>query len=250
MHFQELQRSDTRLQCDKTDLNCVTASGQSLEILVEAQVVLKILGFSWKWKFLVSANLTGSPILGADIISKSRVVMDLARDKCHFDFQPRIKIPFCRRRGYTWCAARAAFSKRFPQIKTGHLSGPQRSMLESLMRRYPDVLSERLGLTTLIEYDIHVLDKTPIRLPPYRLPPPPKIRYLREHLKTLLREGVIEPSNSHYSSPMFLVPKSGVTFRPVVDFREFNKRILVESVPLPDVHAAFDWFKDATVLPL
>jgi hypothetical protein len=229
-----------------TDLNCVTASGQSLEILEEAQVVLKILGFSWKWKFLVSANLTGSPILGADFITKSWMVMDLARAKCHSDFEPRIKIPFCRRRGYSWCAARAALSKSFPQIKTGHLLGPQRSMLESLVRWYPDVLSERLGLTTLIEYDIQVLDKTPVSLPPYRLSPP-KMRYLREHLKTLLREGVIEPSNSHYSSPMFLVPKSDGTFRPVEDFRALNKRILVESVPLPDVHAAFDWFKDATV---
>jgi hypothetical protein len=46
---------------------------------------------------------------------------------------------------------------------------------------------------------------------------------------------------------MFLVPKSGATFRPVVDFRALNKRILVESVPLSDLHAAFDWFKDATV---
>jgi hypothetical protein len=44
-----------------------------------------------------------------------------------------------------------------------------------------------------------------------------------------------------------LVPKSKESFRAVVDFRELNKRISVESMPLPDVHAAFDWFTDVKI---
>jgi hypothetical protein len=44
---------------------------------------------------------------------------------------------------------------------------------------------------------------------------------------------------------MFLVPKAGGEFRPVVDFRALNKRISIESVPLPDVHSAFYWFEKA-----
>jgi len=50
-------------------------------------------------------------------------------------------------------------------------------------------------------------DKTPVRLHPYRLSPP-KMQYLKEHIKTLIR-GVIEPNLSNYSSPMFLVPETG-----------------------------------------
>ena len=37
--------------------------------------------------------------------------------------------------------------------------------------------------------------------------------YLREHIKKLLREDVIEPSFSNYSNPMFLVPKSAGGYR-------------------------------------
>jgi hypothetical protein len=46
---------------------------------------------------------------------------------------------------------------------------------------------------------------------------------------------------------MFLVPKGKDGFRAVVDFRALNKRIAIESIPLPDVHAAFDWFVNAKV---
>jgi hypothetical protein len=44
---------------------------------------------------------------------------------------------------------------------------------------------------------------------------------------------------------MFLVLKSGGEYRAVVDSRALNKRIAIESVPLPDVHSAFHWFAKA-----
>jgi transposase InsO family protein len=71
------------------------------------------------------------------------------------------------------------------------------------------------------------------------------MQHLRLQVNQLLRDGVIEPSSSHYSSPMFLVPKQGGDYRAVVDFRLLNKRIAIESVPLPEVHSAFHWFARA-----
>jgi hypothetical protein len=44
---------------------------------------------------------------------------------------------------------------------------------------------------------------------------------------------------------MFLVPKSDDGYRAVVDFRALNKRIAIESVPLPEIHSAFHWFSKA-----
>jgi len=95
-----------------------------------------------------------------------------------------------------------------------------------------------------MEYEIHLIDKTPVRLPPYRLSLP-KIQYLREHIMTLVRNGVIEPSLFNYSSPMFLVSKTGGAYRAVVDFRMLNKHISIDSMPFPDVHSAFHWFAKA-----
>jgi hypothetical protein len=97
----------------------------------------------------------------------------------------------------------------------GKLSSQQKK-LEELINQYPDVLSQELGLTQLMEYDIQLLDKTPVQLAPYRLSPS-KMQYLRGHIKTLLKEGVIEPSPLNYSSPMFLVHKSAGVYSAVVD---------------------------------
>jgi len=105
----------------------------------------------------------------------------------------------------------------------GKLSASQQGKLEKFISQYPDMLNEELGLTRLMEYEIQLLDNTSVRLAPYRLAPP-KIHYLREHIKRLLREGVIEPSFSNYSSPMFLVPTSAGGYRALVNFRVLNKR--------------------------
>jgi hypothetical protein len=47
---------------------------------------------------------------------------------------------------------------------------------------------------------------------------------------------------------MFLLPKPEGAYRAVVDFRVLNKRIAIESVPLPDIHSAFHWFATAKYL--
>jgi hypothetical protein len=78
-----------------------------------------------------------------------------------------------------------------------------------------------------MEYDIQLLGNSPVGLSPYRLAPP-KIQYLRQRIKKLLREGVIETSFSNYSNPYFLVPNSAGCYSEVVDFRVLNKQIAVE----------------------
>jgi hypothetical protein len=44
---------------------------------------------------------------------------------------------------------------------------------------------------------------------------------------------------------MFLVPKPDGEFRAVVNYRSLNKKIAIETVPLPDTHSAFHWFAKA-----
>lgn len=95
-----------------------------------------------------------------------------------------------------------------PQVLKDKLSPSQRGKLELLIPQYPDALTENLGLTHLRECEIQLLEATAVRLAPYRLARP-KIHYLWEHTKMLLRDGVIEHSLSSYSSPIFLVPKPG-----------------------------------------
>uniref|UniRef100_A0A1B6EN58 RNA-directed DNA polymerase n=2 Tax=Cuerna arida TaxID=1464854 RepID=A0A1B6EN58_9HEMI len=68
---------------------------------------------------------------------------------------------------------------------------------------------------------------------------------LRGIIDELLKNGVIEPSCSSYASPAFLVPKPNGKSRMVLDYRKLNAKIEIDSVPLPDLHSAFDWFGKA-----
>ena len=116
-HFQSMRRGDPKLQLLENEVTCVTASGQSLEIVGEVQVPLKIHGFSWTWMFLVSRRLRSQPILGADFISKTKIVLELGRQRCYFAFAPSVTIRFRQGNYHTSCSLTRPISTRSPKYK-------------------------------------------------------------------------------------------------------------------------------------
>ena len=185
-------------------------------------------------------KLRGAPILGADFMCTTKLVLDFVGSSAHFAFAPQKVIRLVQRKGAVSCFQTGALTDKLSNVMCGKLNVSQKHRLDTLIQGYPDVLTSKLGLTILLEYEIQLVDNKPVRLAPSRLATP-KMQYLRRHINQLL-DGVIEPSCSHYSSPMFLVPKPGGEFCAVVDFRLLNKRIAIESVLLPDIHSAFHWF--------
>jgi len=47
-------------------------------------------------------------------------------------------------------------------------------------------------------------------------------KYLEKQVQEWLKMGIVQPSTSHYNSPMFLVPKKDRGVRVVQDFRALN----------------------------
>jgi len=131
--------------------------------------------------FMVSRRLRSQPILGADFISKTKMVLELGRQMCYFAFAPSDIVRFRQDNFYTSCSLTRSLSTSVPHVQTGKHSSGQRAHLESLIKRYPDVLSDTFVLTHLMQYKIQLSDITPVRLPPYRLSPP-KMQYLREDI--------------------------------------------------------------------
>jgi hypothetical protein len=172
------------------------------------------------------------------------MVIDLSGGCVIFKFSPQDRLPLAMLVSAGPCLQVQMPDLSLSRCHVGHLSREQCAQIQEVIVRYPDVLTSRLGLTRLLQYEIILKDTRPVKLPPYRLAPP-KMKFLREQIKKLLDEGVIELSASTYSSPMFLVPKVPNNFRAVVDYRLLNQRIEVESTPLPDIHSAFNWFAKA-----
>jgi hypothetical protein len=224
----------------------VTASSGLLPILGEVHLKIKINSFSWMFNFLVSPSLVVPPILGSDFLAKTGLILDMRESRYHFGFAPETSIQFHSLLVSDF-SLQAVIEQQvsmnvWPDLS--HLPDGQRKRLRQVIACFPEVLIDKLGLTHLLEYRMQLKDNKPLRSPPYRLAPP-KMQFLREHIKQLLKNGVIEPSSSQYSSPMFLVPKHDQSYRAVVGYRALNKRIEIESVPLPDVHSAFHWFSKA-----
>ena len=110
-----------------------------------------------------------------------------------------------------------------------------------------ETLTDLPGCTTLDECGLALLDTTPIRIRQYPLPMA-KIDIVCKEVKQMLKLGVIEPSNSPYSSPIVLVTKKDGSVRFCIDYRRLNMVLRFDAEPLPDVEYLFSKLSRARYL--
>ena len=91
------------------------------------------------------------------------------------------------------------------EIKSNALSLMQHTQLTQLKENYKDIIQDVPGRTCLVHHDILRGNSPPIRLPPYRLAHTAQ-EVLREEIKSLLEQNIIEPSKSPWSAPLFWYP--------------------------------------------
>ncbi len=78
-----------------------------------------------------------------------------------------------------------------------------------------------LGRANNITHKIDLKDKAPVYILQYRLPDTHKLK-LEQQVDEWLKMGIIQPSNSKYNSPIFVVPKKNCKNRYVLDYRALN----------------------------
>ena len=74
----------------------------------------------------------------------------------------------------------------------------------------------------------------------YRRIPPAMINEVRDHLKILLRSGIIRKSHSPWSSNVVLVKKKDNSLRFCIDYRQLNKRTKKDAYALPRIEEMLD----------
>ena len=93
-----------------------------------------------------------------------------------------------------------------------------------LKENFKDVFQDVPGRTDVVTHDIPTGDARPVRLPPYRLAHKSQ-DFLREEIKTLLQQEIIEPSKSPWAAPIVLVAKKDGSTGMCVDYRKLNAQI-------------------------
>lgn len=235
-------------------VNYVGAGSNNINVKGSIPVKVSVGNFSWKIEIRVVDDLITNCIIGADFLNKSGLVLDWGGAEYYFRFKPQVRFQFCRHgqqqrmsavvEGSNSQEGGSKDTQGLMEDQLQHLDEYMKRGIRNLCRNFPDVLTEDLGLTKLLEYRIELTDTVPVKKGPFRLSPP-RMSELRTHIDKMLEQGVIRRSKSPYAAPIFLVPKANGGFRPVVDYRELNKKVVLRSVPLPDLHSCFGWFKGA-----
>ena len=123
--------------------------------------------------------------------------------------------------------------------KLSHLEPSQQEELKQLIHEYEHLFPDIPTRTDKIYHDVIVEDSKPIKQHPYRMNPL-KRKYLQDEVKYLLENDFIEPSQSNYSSPCILVPKSNGTYRMCTDYRKVNSVTKTDSFPIPRIDDCID----------
>ena len=89
-----------------------------------------------------------------------------------------------------------------------------------------------LGHTTVLEHTINTGTHPPVHQKLYPVPFAQR-KVIQDHIDKMLKQGVIRPSNSPWSSPVVLVKKPDNTLRFCCDFRGLNAVTIKDTYPLP-----------------
>ncbi len=93
-----------------------------------------------------------------------------------------------------------------------NLDPKQQEEVRQLLEQYSEVLSDVPGSTTLAEHEVKLTSDTPVRLRPYPVPHALK-ESIRQEIESMIKLGIIEPTESNYSSPIVIVKKPDGTNR-------------------------------------
>lgn len=132
--------------------------------------------------------------------------------------------------------------KTFVERSCQDVTQEEAKQVRDCIARYQDIFetaTNSRGRTNIVQHKIDTGDAKPIRQAPRRLPIA-KRGEAAQIIKDMEAEGVIEPSNSPWTSPVVLVKKKDGSSRFCVDYRLLNNITKKDSYPLPRIDDTLD----------
>ena len=110
------------------------------------------------------------------------------------------------------------------------------------VKRYADIFSRNehdLGRTHLIKHTIETGNSPPVR-ETLRRHPDAHLPIIDEHVQSMLKNGIIVPSQSNYASNVTLARRPCGKYRFCVDYRRLNAQTIRDSHGIPLISSCYD----------
>ena len=122
------------------------------------------------------------------------------------------------------------------------VSSKHKEQLYQLLKEFGTTFSQNendLGKTSLFTHRIETGENRPVRQA-LRRHPMAHQEAIRQQVKTMLEQKIIEPSKSPWASNVVLVRKKDNTLRCCIDYRQLNKVTVKDAYPLPRTDVCLD----------
>lgn len=133
------------------------------------------------------------------------------------------------------------------QLRTDHLNDEEKELITNLCLEFQDIFyleNDVLTFTNEIKHSIDTNNAKPIYTKSYRYPQIHK-EEVRTQISNMLKQRIIRPSISPWSSPVWIVPKKldaskKQKWRIVIDYRKLNELTIDDKYPLPNISDILD----------
>lgn len=220
----KLRRFNLKLNA-ANNLHCKVADGSECDVLGSVDLIFSLENKTCLLRALVVPSIPHELILGVDFWLKMNLSPDLKTG--------------------TWTFVNTLSAEPREQL-TPPLSDNQTQALRNLVNKFSTLSNTKLGCTSLVEHKI-VTDSDPIKQRYYPVNPIMQTHLDRE-LNQMIEDGIVEPSNSPWSSPVLLVKKHDNSYRFVVDYRKLNAVTKKDAYPIPYVNSILDKLRNAKYL--
>ena len=139
------------------------------------------------------------------------------------------------------------FSQINQEIRTDHLNEEEKTIVHKIVKRFKNIFykdGDKLTFTNTVKHSIPTTDDKPVYSRIYRYPEIHKVE-VNKQVQEMLEQGVIRPSTSPYSAPVWIVPKktdasNKIKWRMVIDYRKLNEKTKEDKHPLPNMDDILD----------
>ena len=209
---------------------CILANGQVHMVDEAVTFKAKLRGREAQIQAYVMPHLAEDIILGMEFLRSARMVIDFYDQSWYYQDVPETKFRFAQLEN----ASRVIMCLGLRLLEP---SEAQR-LHEFLAAELP-ASSEKPGVTSLTAHHIDVGDSAPIRQKPYHVTP--AIRNIMwKEVDEMLKDGIVEPSQSDWASPVVMVKKPGGKYRFCIDFRRVNAVTKRDAYPIPNMTGILD----------